>query len=64
MDNVVRGAKDVDLANLEDAARKIALFEEKVGYHGLPEANIRGLALCAEGECLTMGSKPEQVLDI
>lgn len=63
LDNVVRGAKDVDLANLEDAARKIALFEEKVIYHGLPEANIRGLALCTEGECLTMGSKPEQLLE-
>ena len=45
LNNVVRGAKDVDLANLEDAARKIALFEEKVIYHGLPEANIRGIAL-------------------
>ena len=32
LDNVVRGAKDVDLGNLEDAARKIALFEEKVVY--------------------------------
>ncbi len=63
LDNVVRGAKDVDLANLEDAARKIALFEEKVIYHGLPEANIKGLALCAGGECLTMGSKPEQLLE-
>ena len=63
LDNVVRGAKDDDLGNFEEAARKIALFEEKVIYHGLPEANIRGLALCAEGECLTMGSKPEQLLE-
>jgi uncharacterized linocin/CFP29 family protein len=63
LDNVVRGAKDVDLGNLEDAAKKIALFEEKVIYHGLPEANIRGLALCAEGECLAMGSKPEHLLE-
>jgi uncharacterized linocin/CFP29 family protein len=63
LDNVVRGAKDVDLANLEEAARKIALFEEQVIYHGLPEANIRGLALCAEGECMTMGAKPEHLLE-
>ncbi len=63
LDNVVRGAKDVDLGNLEDAARKIALFEESVIYHGLPEANIRGLDLCSEGECLTMGAKPEQLLE-
>lgn len=63
MDNVVRGAKDVDLSAMEEAARKIALFEEKVIYHGLPEANIRGLKSCAGGECLTIGSKPEGLLE-
>ncbi len=63
MDNVVRGAKDVDLAGLEEAAKKIALFEEKVIYHGLPEANIRGLKMCTGTECLTMGSSPEQLLE-
>jgi uncharacterized linocin/CFP29 family protein len=63
MDNVVRGAKDVDLSAMEDAARKIALFEEKSIYHGLPEANIRGLKACAGNECLTIGSKPEQLLE-
>lgn len=63
MDNVIRGAKDVDLSALEEAARKIALFEEKVIYHGLPEANIRGLKSCAEGECMTIGSTPEELLE-
>ena len=63
MDNVVRGAKDVDLSNLEAAAKKIALFEEKVVYHGLPEANIRGLKMCTGTECLTIGAKPEQLLE-
>jgi len=63
LDNVVRGAKDVDLSSLENAARDIALFEEKVVYHGLPEANIRGLKMCAADTCLTMGSKPEQLLE-
>ncbi len=63
MDNVVRGAKDVDLGNLENAARKIALFEEQVIYHGLTEANISGLKLCVGDECLTIGSKPEELLE-
>ena len=63
MDNVVRGAKDVDLSKLEEAARNTALFEEKVIYHGLPEANIKGLKVCAGNECLTIGSKPEQLLE-
>ncbi len=63
MDNVVRGAKDLDLASLEDAARKIALFEEKVVYHGMPEANIKGLKICKGERCLTIGSQPEQLLE-
>jgi uncharacterized linocin/CFP29 family protein len=63
MDNVVRGAKDVDLSAMEEAARKIALFEERVIYHGLPDANIRGLKACVGGECLSIGSKPEELLE-
>jgi uncharacterized linocin/CFP29 family protein len=63
MDNVVRGAKDVDLSELESAAKKIGLFEEKAVYHGLPEANIRGLKLCTGDECLTIGSQPDELLE-
>jgi uncharacterized linocin/CFP29 family protein len=63
LDNVVRGAKDVDLTSLENAARNMALFEDKVVYHGLPEANIKGLKLCAKDTCLTLGSKPEELLE-
>lgn len=63
MDNVVRGAKDIDLEKLEEAARKIALFEEQVIYHGLNEANIRGLKICEGDMCLTISSKPEKLLE-
>ena len=63
MDNVVRGAKDVDLSNLEAAAREIALIEERVVYHGLTEANIKGLKLCTGADCLTIGNIPEQMLE-
>ena len=63
LDNVVRGAKDVDLENLEKAAKQIALFEEKVVYHGLAEANIQGLKICKGDQCLTISSKPEQILE-
>lgn len=63
MDNVVRGARDIDLRDLEQAAQKIALFEERVIYHGLPEANIRGLKACTGGECLTIGTAAEQLLE-
>ncbi|MDJ0667131.1 MAG: family 1 encapsulin nanocompartment shell protein [Desulfobacterales bacterium] len=63
MDNAVRGAKDIDLANLEDAAKKIALFEESAVYHGLADANIHGLRQCQGDECLSIGSTPEQLLE-
>ncbi len=63
MDNAVRGAKDLDLANLESAAQEIALFEERVIYHGLPEANIHGLKQCTGQECLSIGATPELLLE-
>ncbi len=63
LDNVVRGAKDIDLSNLEEAARKIALFEEKVVYHGMREANIKGLKSCVGEACQAMGSRPEELLE-
>jgi uncharacterized linocin/CFP29 family protein len=63
MDNVVRGAKDVDLSNLEQAAKNIALFEESVIYHGLKDANIQGLQICGDEGCPSVGKTPEELLE-
>ena len=43
LDNLERGAPEVDLAPVVDAARALARFEERAIYHGLPGANIEGL---------------------
>ncbi|MCF7889695.1 bacteriocin family protein [Candidatus Bipolaricaulota bacterium] len=43
LDNLSRGAEDVDLSPLEDAAADAAQFEEDVIYNGLAEAGIEGL---------------------
>lgn len=43
LDNLNRGAKDVDYEPLENAAKEIALFEDKAIYHGLRESIIEGL---------------------
>jgi uncharacterized linocin/CFP29 family protein len=43
LDNTERGAKDADLAPMEDAARKIAKFEEDAVYRGFEHSSIRGL---------------------
>jgi uncharacterized linocin/CFP29 family protein len=43
LDNLNRGAKDVDYEPLEKAAKDMALFEEEAIYNGLEEAIIEGL---------------------
>lgn len=43
MDNVERGAQDVDLDPMLTAAKKIAAFEDKAIYYSFEKANIQGL---------------------
>jgi uncharacterized linocin/CFP29 family protein len=43
LDNVERGAKNIDLSSLEEAASEIAQFEEKAIYEGFDPAGIKGL---------------------
>src|SRR5699024_2060616 len=44
LDNASRGAEDLNLENLEKAAREIASFEEKAIYYGLEKAGIEGIS--------------------
>ena len=43
LDNITRGAKDIDLEALEEATKKLALFEENLIYNGYEKADIKGL---------------------
>ncbi len=43
LDNVLRGAKDIDLEPLEEAVKEVVLFEENTIYNGNEEAQIKGL---------------------
>ena len=43
LDNILRGEKDTELDNLEEAAEKLALFEEDSIYNGNKQAGIKGL---------------------
>jgi uncharacterized linocin/CFP29 family protein len=43
LDNVTRGARDLDLRAMEAAARKIALFEETAVYSGFKPGGIEGM---------------------
>mgnify|MGYP001321346621 CR=1 FL=1 len=63
LDNILRGAKDVDYTPLEEAAKKIALFEENVIYNGSEKLNIKGIVNSSEHDTLTFGNDQESILD-
>ncbi|MFP4115132.1 MAG: family 1 encapsulin nanocompartment shell protein [Spirochaetota bacterium] len=48
MDNIARGSLDADIAPLEEAAKKIAIFEEHAIYNGLELGSIEGLTAVGE----------------
>ncbi len=54
LDNIERGAKDIDLSPLENAIREIALFEEDAIFDGFPPAKIIGLKEAADGNPVTL----------
>lgn len=62
LDNASRGAADIDLSPMEEAARKLAAFEESVLYSGAPEAGIAPLAECTTQEAVEYDDKPETFL--
>lgn len=43
LDNVNRGARNVELGPLEEAAKEIAMFEENAIYQGFKEGMIKGM---------------------
>ncbi len=62
LDNAARGAGDVDLSNMEEAARKIAAFEELVFYNGAPEAGLSPLSELVTQEPVQYNENPETFL--
>lgn len=48
LDNLERGAQDINLEPLEKAAKQVADFEEKMIYEGLHTAGIKGLEESSE----------------
>lgn len=64
LDNLARGAKDIDLDPLEQAAIKFAEFEEKTIYYGLKNASITGLKECNPEEKLVFPDEVEDLLSV
>lgn len=63
LDNITRGAKDIDYEPLEEAAKKLALFEDNVVYNGLKNAKIKGLIESAEIDEIKFGDDINSILD-
>lgn len=63
LENLERGAKDVDLMPLENAAKSIAAFEESAVYLGLPKAGILGILSVAQTTPQTTIAAPEPLID-
>jgi uncharacterized linocin/CFP29 family protein len=65
LDLVDKGAVDVDLEPLDDAARRIALAENTAVFNGWPEAGITGIAQASPHEPIPltddMNACPDQV---
>lgn len=62
LDNIMRGAKDIDYGPLEEAVKEMALFEENAIYNGLEKAQIKGILEEANGETLKLGKDNKSVL--
>ncbi len=62
LDNAVRGSEDVDISAMEEAARKVAAFEDKAIYYGFDKANIQGLNQKSDYETMTCPRDAEAVL--
>lgn len=60
LDNAVRGDKNIDFSNLEDAVKKAALFEERLVYEGLPAGSVKGL-LNASDTSLKLGNTASDI---
>jgi uncharacterized linocin/CFP29 family protein len=54
-----RGAPDADLEPLDDAARWIAVAENKAIFHGWPEASITGITEASPHQGLTLGNEAD-----
>jgi len=63
MDNLNRGAKDIDLHSLDAAVEKIADFEEKAIYHGFKAGGIVGLSESAVHKPVVFGKDGSSIME-
>ncbi|MGE4455137.1 MAG: family 1 encapsulin nanocompartment shell protein [Sphaerochaeta sp.] len=62
LDNLARGAKDIDFDNLDAAIEKLALFEEHAIYDGYEKGEIKGLVASSDHKTLSFGKEASDIL--
>jgi uncharacterized linocin/CFP29 family protein len=62
MDNINRGAKDIDFSALDSAVEKLADFEEHSIYSGFAKGGIKGLAEAASHKSVTFGADGPSIM--
>jgi uncharacterized linocin/CFP29 family protein len=61
LDNVARGCKDPDVGPAEEAARKVALFEETAIFKGFAGGQIKGVLPASEHKPVRMTANARQM---
>lgn len=59
LDTISRGCQDPDLGPAEQAAHKLALFEESAVYKGFAEGQVTGLIPAASQKAISLPHSPE-----
>jgi uncharacterized linocin/CFP29 family protein len=64
MDSITRGLKNPELGPVIEAARKVAVFEEKAVYYGFKEGGIHGIAEDSSHKPLALTKNAEEYQEI
>lgn len=62
LDNIERGAKDVDYTSLDEGVRRAARFEEEAIFKGLEDGHIEGIYKSSSYETLDFGKTADETL--
>ncbi|MDY0303791.1 MAG: family 1 encapsulin nanocompartment shell protein [Sphaerochaeta sp.] len=62
LDNLARGAKDIDFDAMDSALEKLALFEENAIYNGYAKGGITGLKEASAHKTLNFGGDANAIL--
>ena len=60
LQDVDRGAQDIDLGSLDEAVRRLATAENSIVYHGWKGADIAGIAQAAKHDPIVLGEHCER----